>query len=234
MTTPDREDSPQKPAKNLIQKCAAVMASITHVPKRGHNSFHNYDYATEADIADAVRESMAREGVMLIPSVDKCEFREAQTKSGTERAATLTVRYRLTDGAESIEFNVIGEGQDRGDKATYKAMTGATKYALLKLFLISTGDDPEAEDGEKPPPARGSQTPPPAKPTPNAPLYAEAAWTLAKRIYGSPEKAKDPWKAACTTILGAGRDPKTMNEKESLDIEAILKEGAAAPAEVPF
>ena len=40
---------------------------------------------------------------------------------------------------------VAGEGADAGDKAPYKAMTGALKYALLQSFLLSTGDDPEDE-----------------------------------------------------------------------------------------
>src|SRR5699024_6730814 len=36
-------------------------------------------------------------------------------------------------------------GQDAGDKAVYKAITGATKYALMKVFMIPTGDDPEQD-----------------------------------------------------------------------------------------
>lgn len=152
--------------KNLIQRCAGVMASVDHVPKRGHNDHFGYDYATEADIADAVRAEMARQELMLIPSVEKAEWREVPGKSGPQKVLTLTIRYKLTDGVESIEFVMLGEGADQGDKASYKAMTGATKYALLKLFLISTGDDPEAEEGSPPPPARGSR---PAAPRPAAP-----------------------------------------------------------------
>jgi hypothetical protein len=41
---------------------------------------------------------------------------------------------------------MIGEGQDAGDKGPYKAMTGAQKYALMKTFMIPTGDDPEADE----------------------------------------------------------------------------------------
>lgn len=147
-----------KAPANLVEKLAAVMAQVERVPKNGENKFHGYKYATEADITDAVRSNMARFGVMLIPSVDKIDWREVETKSGKERIASLTVRFTATDGTDKIEFVVIGEGQDRGDKATYKAMTGATKYALLKLFLIPTGDDPETEGDEEP--HRGSNTAP--------------------------------------------------------------------------
>ena len=44
------------PEPNLVQKLAGVMADVKHVPKNGRNDFHKYDYATEADIADAVRD----------------------------------------------------------------------------------------------------------------------------------------------------------------------------------
>ena len=43
---------------------------------------------------------------------------------------------------------MAGEGADTGDKAPYKAMTGALKYALLQSFLLASGDDPEDERGE--------------------------------------------------------------------------------------
>jgi hypothetical protein len=49
------------------------------------------------------------------------------------------------DTAEEITVKVAGEGLDAGDKAPYKAMTGALKYALLQSFLLATGDDPEEE-----------------------------------------------------------------------------------------
>ena len=49
------------------------------------------------------------------------------------------------DTAEEITVKTAGEGLDSGDKAPYKAMTGALKYALLQSFLLATGDDPEEE-----------------------------------------------------------------------------------------
>jgi len=40
-----------------------------------------------------------------------------------------------------------GYGDDAGDKGIYKAYTGAEKYALMKQFLVATGDDPEGDTG---------------------------------------------------------------------------------------
>ncbi len=130
--------------KNIVRKLSEVMAEVDRIPKNGRNDFHKYDYATEADIVSAVRAAMAKRQLMLVPSVVSKELRT----DGKSPIVVLTVRFSAMDGesGEVITFDVVGEGQDAGDKGSYKAMTGATKYALLKLFLIPTGDDPEEDE----------------------------------------------------------------------------------------
>src|SRR5262249_29159101 len=65
----------------------------------------------------------------------------------TERIARIVMNYRFVDArsGEELTVRVAGEGADPGDKAPYKAMTGALKYALLQSFLLASGDDPEDE-----------------------------------------------------------------------------------------
>lgn len=155
----------EAPQRSLFRKLAEVMGEVERVKKSGRNEFHRYDYATEADIVAAVREGMSQRHLMLVPDVEKVEVKDIpRQKGGTERLATLTVRFTLVDGdsGETHGFHVIGEGTDQGDKATYKAMTGATKYALLKLFLIPTGDDPELDDAPAAKAQRQPQRPSPA------------------------------------------------------------------------
>jgi len=62
----------------------------------------------------------------------------------------VIMAYTFTDenSPEEITARVAGEGLDVGDKSSYKAMTGALKYALLQSFLLATGDDPEDERGD--------------------------------------------------------------------------------------
>ena len=43
----------------------------------------------------------------------------------------------------AIKTIIYGEGIDKGDKALYKAYTGAIKYYLANTFLIATGNEPE-------------------------------------------------------------------------------------------
>ena len=54
----------------------------------------------------------------------------------------MAYTFTDVDTGEEITAKVAGEGLDPGDKAPYKAMTGALKYALLQSFLLATGDDP--------------------------------------------------------------------------------------------
>jgi len=141
--------------KSLASKLAEVMAEVKYIQKRGKNSFHNYRYATEADVADRVRECLAARNIILVPDVVGQETRQITTKKGnTEFIDTLRIKFTFYDGDsdQTISFHMIGEGQDAGDKAAYKAITGAEKYALMKTFLIPTGDDPEesrATEGEE-------------------------------------------------------------------------------------
>lgn len=165
--------------KSLVLKLSEVMGEVERVPKSGRNEFHRYDYATEADIVAAVRGGLASRGVMLIPSITKCEWSERSTKSGVTKVATITVRFTFLDGEsdQRIEFDGMGQGEDASDKAVYKAMTGAEKYALLKTFLIPTGDDPEADSkpsGRREAPRNTSQRTEAPKPPPPAPAAPAA------------------------------------------------------------
>lgn len=136
--------------RRLVAKLAEVMQAVDRIKKRGHNAFHNYDYATEADIVEAVRHEMASRFLMLIPEVVHLATQElGPNKKGDPRdpLTVLTMRFTFMDGetGESISRQWFGVGQDGGDKGVYKAMTGAEKYFLMKTFLIPTGDDPEQD-----------------------------------------------------------------------------------------
>lgn len=129
-------------ALTLEQKIARITGHLGMVPKRGYNAFHKYAYMTEADLVAAVRQYLAAAGIAIIPDVEKIRMRrEASENPITE----VQVRYTVSDGKESFSFRMPGHGADKGDKGVYKAITGSQKYALMKLFKIETGDDPEQD-----------------------------------------------------------------------------------------
>ena len=120
----------------------AVMKEVGYVQKAGHNDFQNYKYATEADAIKAIRPAMLNHGLCMIPSVESVN----QDEWGNTNVIML---YRIFDEEGNfLSFRAAGSGNDKnskgvGDKGIYKALTGASKYALLKTFLMETGDDPE-------------------------------------------------------------------------------------------
>jgi hypothetical protein len=67
-------------------------------------------------------------------------------KAGTYVAVTTLHTFRDAASGEMVELKGAGVGWDTGDKGVYKAITGATKYVLMKNFLISDEQDPESGD----------------------------------------------------------------------------------------
>lgn len=135
---------------SLVKKLAKIMAETRWVEKKGKNSFFNYDYVRETDILDAVRSKLAENGVFVFTSVETMDLQETgkRTRDGSpvNRVSVRTKHvFRDADTGESEEVFGFGSGEDAGDKAVYKAITGAMKYFISKNFLISTGDDPEKE-----------------------------------------------------------------------------------------
>lgn len=136
--------------KSLVTKLAEVMAAVERIAKRGRNDHFKYDFATEADIAAAIRKELSSRQVMLIPAVTgEARVVVGKTSSGAEKALTqIDMLFTFMDGesGEQIERPWKGVGIDSEDKGLYKAMTGGEKYFLLKTFLIPTGDDPERHE----------------------------------------------------------------------------------------
>ena len=130
----------------LATKIAKVMEAVGYVPKTGNNAALGYKFVQASAVADKVRAELARLNVSMVPTtVDVIS--EGMTPSGKQVLLTLRFTWTLTDGetGETLSFQSIGTGADSGDKAAYKAATGALKYALLTGFLIPTGDDPESD-----------------------------------------------------------------------------------------
>jgi hypothetical protein len=144
----DRAGIPETTHLNLRQKLAEVRRRIGYIQKRGFNERNNYSYVTAADLAGAVGDILAELGVVIVPRLESISYEPNQPgRPEVARAAQVVMAYTFTDidSGDEITTKVAGQGLDAGDKAPYKAMTGALKYALLQSFLLATGDDPEDE-----------------------------------------------------------------------------------------
>jgi len=134
--------------KSLVEKLAEACDAVGGVEKTGENKQQGYKYVKAADVAKAIRHELFKRGVVILQNEQKPEWVEFETKSGTVmKECRLAVEYIIRDAVDSITVTGYGVAMDAGDKAIYKAKTGATKYFLRGLGLIpDEKDDVEADE----------------------------------------------------------------------------------------
>jgi hypothetical protein len=133
---------------SLVAAIANVMGAFRGVDKTGVNQFHRYKYASDADLLWTLKPIMAQHGLafVLVDYTASPPVEVKTAKGGVERLVDLSATYRIAHtSGEWMTVTAPGSGQDPGDKAHYKAMTGAMKYALRQTFAVPTGDDPEGD-----------------------------------------------------------------------------------------
>lgn len=143
---------------NIYQRMAAITAELQTVAKnlmvetgRGKG----YKAVSERDIIDAVKPLEEKHGVYSYPCdrqvLESQTLESESTYNGnTTKKTTFFTRIRtayrfvnVDDPADYIETVTFAEGIDSQDKGSGKAMTYGDKYALMKAYKISTGDDPD-------------------------------------------------------------------------------------------
>lgn len=168
----EQQQTPETtPPLSIYARMAGIMSQISRMQKTGHNKFQNYDFATDADVLDELRGKLAEANIAFLPSMVKSEQVIGETKKGDPTTHTVCYfEFRFFCGytGEVIVALWQGEATDNSDKGINKAATAAEKYFLMKTFMISTGNDPDAESPEttrrnnQRPPVQ--QQPPPAQP----------------------------------------------------------------------
>ena len=85
-------------------------------------------------------------GIELYVTEDEYKSFDGSDKQPFGRIVTLACTLIDIDTGYGETSRHTGEGLDRGDKAGYKATTGALKKFLSSTFLVATKDDPERDD----------------------------------------------------------------------------------------
>jgi hypothetical protein len=149
--------------KQIAKKLIAAWSLMEPMPRLGTNERYGYSYVREQDAADVVRKAFVKVGLCCIPSVESIE---RHMESGKAVHTIATVKFTLVDpeSGEICELKMVGEGADQYDKSLYKAITGATKYAYLKLAMAGSDDDAEADlSASVPKPEKAPAAPKPEK-----------------------------------------------------------------------
>jgi hypothetical protein len=158
--------------QTFARRLLNVIDGASYVQKKGRNKEQGYNYAQEADFLELIKPLLIANGILPIPSYEVIGNEQVQTQSGKPAnlvtvLLTLSLHDVMGTSNEQVVITSIGQGRDPQDKACYKAMTGAMKYALAKAFLVPTGDDPEDEE-EKDSPAAKEKPKEAAKPVAKA------------------------------------------------------------------
>ncbi len=173
------------PTPELLTALVEAMSEMGNAVKTGRNDHDRYDYGTLEDYLNAARGPLLKHGLVLVSRpVSEPQYGERMTGSGGKWAtARVLVETRVIHGETQgwIASRVWGEGHDRGDKALYKALTGARKYGLAMVLGIYTTDEPEGDS----PQTSGGRYEPNHQPTPPAdyipPPPTDLRWTEARQ-----------------------------------------------------
>lgn len=145
---------------NIYEKMSLITTEMAVIEKKLEvemNKTKKYKAVSERDVLDNVKPLEAKYRVYSYPLkreiTDKDTLvKETEYNGNVTRTNTLFMRlstvYRFINmdkPEEYIDIDTFGDGLDTGDKAPGKAMTYADKYALMKAYKISTGDDPDKE-----------------------------------------------------------------------------------------
>lgn len=116
---------------------------------------NNFRAISESAILDVIDPALRENNVFYEVFVHdyKLEVKESYGKVGKKLQFIATVMLKLEfthikeDGTREFiaKTDSVGMGIDDNDKAMGKAYTYAVKYALLKLFRLRYGDDPDYE-----------------------------------------------------------------------------------------
>ena len=147
---------------NIFQRMSAITNEIQRVAKNlnvgaGKSS---YKAVGEADVLEAVKPAEEKYGVYSYPieseivesgTITSETVYQGQPIQRQQQFMRLRRKYRFVNvdkPEEFVEVDTYGDGIDSGDKAPGKAMTYADKYALLKAYKITTGEDPDQKASE--------------------------------------------------------------------------------------
>lgn len=148
---------------NIFQRMDAITDSLAVVQKNLEVGYgkSKYKAVSERDVIDAVKPLEHEFGVYSYPltrDVLESHILESeevyvdnnaqseQRKTKTTFMSRIKTVYRFVNvdkPDEYIDQESIAEGIDTQDKGSGKAMTYSDKYALMKAYKISTGDDPD-------------------------------------------------------------------------------------------
>lgn len=135
---------------NIYQRLDFVRQAVDYVKKDAQNK--GYKAVSHDAVTSEVRPFLIKYGVIIVPR----QLRGKVKDSGTTTASGIPIiryeaRYEIDfisihHPEEMVTIPIETHALDYGDKAPGKAISYATKYAILKVLSIETGESDEARE----------------------------------------------------------------------------------------
>ncbi len=143
---------------NIYQRINAVMKEVDYVKKDKSVSGGGASYkaVTHDQVISVIRKSIVDHGIVILTEQTDGEIiikRDIATEVKMHLYAGLyTIKFvNMDKPADLLSVTVQAHAADNGDKAPGKCMTYAVKMAILKVFLLETGEDDESRTAEPEP-----------------------------------------------------------------------------------
>lgn len=141
--------------RSLQQKKQAVRKQLAEsgpVKKDKKNEYNKYSYLSEAKYKELFTKLLSENGLELSAScVEEREIQTGNKSMGCGRIVVWDFTLSDVDTGFTETMRSIAEGWDSGDKAIYKAHTGALKYFLANTFMVASGDEVENDEPPRTP-----------------------------------------------------------------------------------
>jgi len=136
---------------NIYQRVQKVMQAVAYVKK--DKAVENYMAVTHDMVTAMVRPHFVANGIILSPRVVEGRMVDTGRKSKSGNPAmryegTFEVDFvNMDEPTDKITIRLDAHADDYGDKAPGKALSYASKYAVLKLLMLETGENDEGRLG---------------------------------------------------------------------------------------
>lgn len=133
---------------NLYQRLNNIRSKVAYIKK--DKAVENYKAVTHDAVTAETRQWFIEFGVLIMPSIvsESMVDTGARTSKGNviwRYEARYAIKFVNCDNpAESDTVEVSAHANDHGDKAPGKALSYATKSAILKVLMLETGESDEA------------------------------------------------------------------------------------------
>ena len=140
---------------NIYQKINKVMQDVGYIQKdrKVDGGGQKYNAVSYDNVIAQIRKAIVEAGIVIVA-------RQIEGKIEIQRDVSKDIKMHLYSGRYEIDFVNIEKPEDKvtvtieahaadnGDKAPGKAITYATKSAILKVLSLETGDDEESRTAE--------------------------------------------------------------------------------------